>query len=134
MADTTESRWFKIIVFILSAVVVGVTIANIVYFNRIRNGTCQAISHNTATTMVWVNAILLVIAIIIFLWSLWRLLFSGTTRSRVRHYMISPSSGVNMGYTPGYAPVTAVATSADVGAMVVAPTEAATIDAAQQYL
>ena len=145
MSDTTESRWFKIIVFILSAIVVGVTIANVAYFNRIRTGSCQALSNSTATTMVWVNAILLVIAIIIFLWSLWRLLFSGAARAQVRHYMISPTSGVNMGFAPpaymaasaGYAPVyqpTAVATSTDAAAMVVAPGEAATIDAAQQYL
>ena len=139
MSDTTESRWFKIIVFILSAIVVGVTIANIAYFNQIRNGSCQALSHNTATTMVWVNAILLVIAIIIFLWSLWRLLFSGAARAQVRHYMISPTSGVNMGFAPPAYPgymnqPTAVATSTDAGAMVLAPTEAATIDAAQQYL
>ena len=139
MSDTTESRWFKIVVFILSSVVVGVTIANVVYFNKIRNGSCQAISHNTATTMVWVNAILLVIAIIIFLWSLWRLLFSGTARGQIRHYMISPTSGVNMGFAPSLAsgvdqPYVAVATSTDAAASVISPSVATTIDAAQQYL
>lgn len=135
--DTTESRWFKIIVFVLSAIVVGVTIANLVYFNRIRNGTCQAISHNTAVTMLWVNAILLIIAIIVFIWSLWRLLFSGATRQRVQHYMISPTEGVNMGFSPSVSappPITAVATSTDESAMVVAPDTVANINAAQQYL
>ena len=133
MADTTESRSFKIVVFILSAVVVGVSIANIVYFNRIRDGTCQAVSHGTATTMVWVNAILLVIAIIILLWSLWRLLFSQGAREQVKHYMVSPTAGMGMGYMPATAPM-AVATSPGQAAMVVAPGEAATITQATQYL
>ena len=67
MSDTTESRSFKIVVFLLAAIVVGVTIANIVYYNRIRNGTCNAVTHGEATTLVWVNAILLIIAALIFL-------------------------------------------------------------------
>ena len=136
MSDTTESRWFKIVVFLLTSIVVGVSIANIVYFNRIRTGNCQAISHGTAVTMIWVNVILLIIAAIIWLWSIWRLIFSRTTREtfkgKVKHYVVDPTSGAQMGYQ--YAPVRAVATSTDEGAMIVAPQEQQTLAQVQNYL
>jgi len=52
MEDSTESRWFKILAFILSAIVVATSIANIVFYNKIRNGTCNAVSNNQAITML----------------------------------------------------------------------------------
>lgn len=132
MADTTESRWFKIVVFLLTSIVVGVCIANIVYFNRIRGGTCGAVTHGEATTMLWVNIILLIITAIIWLWSIWRLIFSHDIRQKVTHYMVSPSSGSQMGYQ--YAVPAAVATSTDEAAMVVAPGEQRQLAQAEQYL
>ena len=139
MTDTTESRWFKIVVFILAAIVVGVSIANIVYFNRIRDGTCQAVSRNSATTMLWVNVILLVIAILVLLWSLWRMIFTSETREKVKHYMVAPAEGMNMGYNyqpqqyQTYNPV-AVSTSTDESSMVVAPNEQSQLVQNQKYL
>jgi len=128
--DTTESRWFKIVVFLLTSIVVGVSIANIVYYNRIRSGTCGAVSNGEATTMLWISVIVLIIAALIWLWSIWRLFFSRETRERVKHVMLDPSAGAGMGYT--YAP-TAVATSTDEAAMVVGPTEQQSIDQAMIY-
>ena len=138
MSDT-ESRWFKIIVTLLSAVIIGVTIANLVYFNKIRTGSCDSVSSGEATTMLWINIILLVIAAVVFIWSLYRLFVSHDTRQKVQHYMISPESGMNMGYQaqaqqPGTAPPVAVATSTDTAAMVVAPGQYQTLAAQQQYL
>lgn len=106
--DTTESRWFKIVIFLVSGIVVGVSIANIVYFDRIRKGTCGAVTHGEAVAMIWVNAILLVIAALVFLWSLWRLIFSRDTRQKVKHYITSPSLGAQGGYTYVAKPGTAV--------------------------
>ena len=136
MSDSTESRWFKIIVFIVAAIVVGVTIANIVFFNRIRDGTCNAVTHGQATTMLWVNVILLVIAVIIFLWSLWRLLFTRETRQRVKHYIVAPAAGAQMGYAyvPPGGPPAAVATSTGLAANVVARGEGQFLATAGQEL
>ena len=132
MTDTTESRWFKIIVFLLSAAVIGVTIANIIYYNKIRNGTCGAVTHGEATTMLWVNVILLIVAIFVFIWSIWKLLFTHDTRKQVSHYMVSPDAGMNMGYQ--YAPAIPVATSTDESAMVTASGEQNFLAQAGTYL
>lgn len=132
MVDSTESRWFKIVVFLLTSIVVGVCIANIVYFNRIRGNTCVAMTHGEATAMVWVNVILLILTGIIWIWSLWRLFFSHDTRNQITHYMVAPNEGANMGYNYTNVPV-AVATSSDSSAMVVAPNEQNVILQAQKY-
>lgn len=144
MSDT-ESRWFKIIVTLLSAVIIGVTIANLVYYNKIRTGSCNAVSSGEATTMLWINVVLLVIGAVVFIWSLYRLFVSHDTHQQVKHYMVSPESGMNMGYQAqvpqtlvtqpvATAPPVAVATSTDTAAMVVSPNEYQTLAAQQQYL
>lgn len=102
MSDTTETRWFKIIVFIFSAIIVGLFIANVVYYNRIRTG--GTVTNGEATSMLWLSVIFLIISIIIFLWSIWSLVFSKTTRESVKHYMLSPTSG----YTPNIPGITGV--------------------------
>lgn len=109
----TESRAFKIVVFIFTGFVLGVTIANVVYFNRLRdsnnalvvnNNNNQAITTGEANVMFWVNMILAIIAGIIFLWSIYRLAFSQETRKRVRQYTLDPTYGSQQGYT--YVPST----------------------------
>lgn len=150
MSDT-ESRWFKIIIALLSAIIVGITIANIVYFNRIRTGTCNAVNSGQATTMLWVNVILLIISIIVFIWSLWRLFLSGDTRRNIQHYMLSPEAGMQMGFAPTSVtspsittpsitsptvftqPPVAVTTSTAPSAIVTAPGEANVLAAQSQY-
>jgi len=97
--DTTESRWYKVLVFIVSGIVVGVSIANIVYFNRLRDDSCTAVSSGEATTMLWVNVVILVIAALIFLWSLWRLIFSRESRKQIKTYIVYPQAGATTGYT-----------------------------------
>lgn len=97
--SSTEAVWFKIIVLIVSAVFVGFSIANIVYFNRIRKGNCEEVSEGEATTLLWLNIVMVIIAGIIFIWSLWRLIFSRETRQRVQTTLTSPDVGARMGYT-----------------------------------
>ena len=97
--DTTESRWYKALVFIVSGIVVGVSIANIVYFNRLRDDKCTEVSSGEATAMLWVNIIILVIAALIFLWSLWRLIFSRESRKQIKTYVVHPQAGAHSGYT-----------------------------------
>ena len=83
ISDTTETRWFKIISFIVLGFIVGVSIANIVYFNRIRTGTCNAVTQGEANIMMWVNIVISIITGLLFIWSLWRLLFSKELRHNI---------------------------------------------------
>ncbi len=134
MADTTESLTFKIVVLLVSAAVVGITIPNIIYFNNIRTGTCNAVSSGTATTMLWLNIALLVVGALIFLWSLWRLFFTRETRQKAKHYIMSPTMGAQAGFTyvPS-GPVTAVATSPSLSANILAPQTQTIIAGLQAY-
>ena len=73
-----EITWYKALVLITSALAIGFGITNLVYFNEIRlKGNCGPVSSGTATTMVWLNLILVIFAAIIFFWSLFRLIYSG---------------------------------------------------------
>jgi TRAP-type C4-dicarboxylate transport system permease small subunit len=76
LMETTETRWFKIVSFIIAVIFLGFIIANVVYFNRLRHGTSNAITQAEANSMYWVNVIILIIAILLFLWTLYRLIFT----------------------------------------------------------
>lgn len=73
-----EITWYKIIVLLTSAMGIGFGITNLVYFNKIRvDNNCEEISSGTATTLLWLNIILVVFSSILFFWSLFRLVFTG---------------------------------------------------------
>lgn len=78
MSDTNEGRWFKVAIFIMSGFVAAVSIANIYYFDRIRKASCSAVSSGTAGTLLILNIIIFIVTILIFVWSLIKLLFSGS--------------------------------------------------------
>jgi len=135
MSDTTETRWFKIIVFIFSAIVVGLFIANVVYFNRIRTG--GTVTTGEATSMLWLSVIFLIIGILVFLWSIWSLVFSKGTRESVKHYMLSEPTGFSPNI-PGLStypvsPVSAVTTSNVESAIVTAPGTANILASEENY-
>lgn len=93
--ETTESRWFKIVVFVVSGFFVGFSLANIIYFNRIRrNGGGGGVTQGEATSMLWINGILFAIALIIFLWSIYRLIAGQEYRQRVVQYFQEPGTGL----------------------------------------
>jgi len=100
MSDKTETRWFKIVTMIIAGFFVGFSIANVIYFNRIRTESCMAVTRGEATTMLWVNIALLVIATILFLWSLVRLIFSRDSRQemvrRAGQYAVGTESGMTI--------------------------------------
>lgn len=79
--DTTESRWFKIIVLLIALVILILAVINIVYFNKIRQG--ETLSSSEGSTLLWVNVVIAVVAAIILLWALWRMLFSREYRSQL---------------------------------------------------
>lgn len=80
--NTTPSRTHETIGFFIFTVIIalffiGFSIANIVYFKRIRdnNSNCSIITTGEATAMLVINVILLIIAIILVIWSLFKSLF-----------------------------------------------------------
>ncbi len=74
-----SSIWFNVIVIIVAAATIGLSIANIVYYNRIKNNTCGAVSNNEANTMLWLNIVMIVLAAILFLWGIANLIFTSKT-------------------------------------------------------
>lgn len=86
MSDTSETRWFKVIVFISTGFIAGVSLANIIYYDRIRKSsrTCSAVTNTEATTMVALNVVIFILAVIVFLWSLWKLLFDRSIRDKAQ--------------------------------------------------
>lgn len=91
-----EITWYKFLVLLTAAMGIAFGITNVVYFNRIRvNDDCNEISSGTATTLLWLNILLVVFSAIIFFWSLYRLVFTGeeekdltntTYRTHVHNY------------------------------------------------
>jgi len=130
MSDTTETRWFKIIVFIFSAIIVGLFIANVVYYNRIRTG--GTVTTGEATSMLWLSVIFLIVGIIVFLWSIWSLVFSKTARESVKHYMLSPTSGYDLPTSPRVVPSVVTTSNVESG-IVTAPGVEATLAQEENY-
>jgi len=97
VTETTESRWFKIVVFLASGFFFGFSIANAVYYDRIRRGaSCSAISRNEANTMFWINVILAIIAGIVFIWSIYKLFtkdYRESKKQQVLAYLNAPPAG-----------------------------------------
>ena len=67
-----EGRWFTIVVFIASALLVIAFIANAIYWDRIRKGSCSAVTKKEADVLFWVNVVAGIVSGIIMLWALWR--------------------------------------------------------------
>jgi len=91
MTTCEDLLWFNISMLIVSIIFIGGSIANIVYYNRIREGTCGAVNDNEATAMIWINVILLVVGVLILLWSIWRLFFHNN-KSNKHNKVISYST------------------------------------------
>lgn len=98
MADTTETRWYKIVTTTAVGFATGAFIANSVYFNRIRTGTCNAMTSGEANVLMWINIILAVVFGLHFLWSAWRLIFAREFRTAasddVKTYFHGDSTGL----------------------------------------
>lgn len=102
MTETTESRLFKILVFIGSGFFTGFSLANIIYYNKARafaaRNPTSPLSHGEATSMLWVNVFLFIFSLILFIWSIWRLLFHREHRTQITQnigtYLQSPATGI----------------------------------------
>ena len=88
-----SSMWFGLVVVIVAAATIGVSIVNLIYYNRIRTGTCGAVSHDEATTMFWINIGLIVLASVLFIWGLVNLFMSGK-------YSMEPPNNIRVPNNP----------------------------------
>ena len=90
MADS--SRWFKIVTFIGSGFILGVSIVNCVYYSRlsrppIGSVACAGINSSQARTMFWINLIIAILAGIMFIWALVMLFTTSEQRTRSEDYL-----------------------------------------------
>lgn len=73
-----EFNIYKAIVLIVSLIAVIFGIINMVYFNNIRlKGNCSEVTGGTATTMVYLNLVLVILSSVLLIWSLYRLFITG---------------------------------------------------------
>ena len=95
MPETSESRIFKVIVFIIFGLISGVLLANVIYFNRIiSNNGGGGVTKGEATVMFWFNLVFLIVALILFIWSLIRLIFGKEYRDKAIAYAYGESEGL----------------------------------------
>ena len=118
---TTEDLWWRIIIVIVLALFLTLFIVNTIYYNRIMNGSCLAISNSTATTLFWFNLIWCGVVGAILIWAIIRLFFGRSTTTKAY------TEGEFLSRDPGFG--TAVATSAGADANIVS---ANTIRAVEQ--
>lgn len=93
MVESSGDRWFKITVVISSGFFAGFSIANAIYYNRIRTGACSAVTQGEAATLLWINIILAILAIIIFFWALWLLIFTAEVRTDLNNQVTRYAAG-----------------------------------------
>lgn len=76
-----ESVWFKVAVLVGSGVGAGVAFSDILYYSKLRkDDKMTAIKQSTATTMMWIHIALFVVFLLLFLWSVWALIFPKSRR------------------------------------------------------
>lgn len=79
-----EITFYKVIVLIAAAAAIAFGITNVVYWNRVRlNDNCQEVTSGTATTLIWLNLVMVFLAAVVFLWSFFRLVFTGETKKEI---------------------------------------------------
>jgi len=70
--------WFKILVIIMAIFVIAVVIANIIYFNHIRQG--KIVSTGSATALAILNFIILLVAVVVMILAFYTIFSSGGTK------------------------------------------------------
>ncbi len=81
----TEARWFKVTTVVIAAAGAGLAIANAVFFDKIRsttNGCGTTVSKKDADVMFWINVVLAIIFVILFIWALARLILAKDYREK----------------------------------------------------
>ena len=97
----TEARWFKVTTVVIAAAGAGLAIANAVFFDKIRkNGCGTTIAAKDADVMFWVNVILAIIFVILFIWALARLILAKDYREKKTEQLKTLVNPVVPGVSP----------------------------------
>ena len=60
--------WFGVIVLIIMILIIALAIANVFYFNEIRNN--KTVSNTAAIVMMSLNILLVLLALVLFIWAI----------------------------------------------------------------
>lgn len=106
-ADTTETIWFRIFALVATAIIAGYSIANIVYYNRIRKAVTvsSTVTRGEATAMMWFSIIVFIVSTIMFIWAIVRIILGSRTRARIAHQVttfVSSDEGIATAAGQGY--------------------------------
>jgi hypothetical protein len=98
----TESFWFRLLVAIVTGFIAGYSLAAIIYFDRLRNLTpsTTAITSGEAAWMLGFSVLIFVLAIILFLWSIYRLIFSSGERQTFYTSALGYATSPNLSIKP----------------------------------
>ena len=103
MANTSDSRWFRILSFVITGIFSGVFLANIVYYARLTrcdtSGCNNAVSKGEARSMLYINIFFFIVAFILFIWSLVRLFVHPQHTQQLTAYFQQPA-GIVRAPTP----------------------------------
>lgn len=68
-----EQIWFHVIAIIVLVLTIALCAINIYYFNLIRQNPTSTISKNVGLTMIILNAVVIVLALIVVIWAIARI-------------------------------------------------------------
>lgn len=103
--DTTDTLWFRILALVTTGLVVGYSIANVIYFNRLRNAPNNGvITHGEATSMFIFSLIVLLLSAIVFIIILVRIFLGAHERAHVAGKLASVATSTGGIVTLGPAP------------------------------
>lgn len=103
MSELGPSRLFIGTTFLASGFIFGYGVANGVFYYKIRKeGGCAGVSQGKATNMLWISILIAIVAIVLFLWSIWRLVFTREAREKIKtkvktkgkEYLYKPPEGL----------------------------------------
>jgi hypothetical protein len=100
--DFTEARWFKVVVLVVTAIIIVVCAFNVSTYNKLRNGTniSGLMDSNEALALMISNLIILILAIIIFIWAVFRLFFNREFRSTIGTHTVNFVTTEEGGFNP----------------------------------
>lgn len=79
----TESQWFKIAVLIIAIIIIIVCAYNVNGYRKILSSNKNAVTNSEINTLLIINAVFMVLGIVLFIWALWRLVFSAEYREYI---------------------------------------------------
>lgn len=99
VVETTGTRWFKFTVFAVSGFMAGVSLANVIYYNRIRTESCDAVTKGQARSMYIINIIIFIVSFALFIWSAVKIFFTQQARQHASQLVTDKIDQAKKGLT-----------------------------------